>query len=200
MNAASSAPSTLDQGAGNLRGAIALLLFALLGTGLAYSLAATGIARMLFPQQATGSVIERDGKVTGSALVAQPFADPRYFQPRPSAAGYDPMAAAGSNQARSNPALRERIEQTRQQVAARDGVEPASVPDDLITQSGSGLDPHISAAGAQVQIARIARVRGLPPQAVAELVGRQTKAPQFGLLGEPRVNVLELNLALDALR
>ncbi|KFA32023.1 potassium-transporting ATPase subunit C, partial [Xanthomonas vasicola pv. musacearum NCPPB 4384] len=130
-------------------------------------------------------------------LVAQPFTDARYFQPRPSAAKYDLTAASGSNQARSNPDLLARIATTRAQVAKRDGIAPEAVPGELLTQSGSGLDPHLSPAGAQVQIRRVATARGLPEQRVAALVQAATEAPQFGLLGQPRVNVLALNLALD---
>jgi len=132
--------------------------------------------------------------------VAQPFADARYFQPRPSAANYDPMAAAGSNQARSNPDLQKRIGDAMAAVARRDGIAAADVPGELATQSGSGLDPDLSPAGVQVQVARVAAARGLPPDVVARLVAGHTQSRQFGLLGEPRINVLELNLALDALR
>ncbi len=181
------------------RPSIGLALVSLLGFGLLYSLAGTGLGRGLFPAQATGSIVSVEGRAIGSSLVAQPFADARYFQPRPSAAHYDPMAAAGSNQSRGNPDLRRRIDETRATVAMRDGIAPADVPADLITQSGGGLDPHVSPRGAEVQIARVARARGLPPATVAELVQRYTEAPQLGMLGEPRVNVLRLNLALDAL-
>jgi K+-transporting ATPase ATPase C chain len=154
---------------------------------------------MLFPAQATGSLVERDGRVVGSMLVAQPFADARYFQPRPSAANFDPMAAAGSNQARSNPDLRKRIADATVAVAAREGIAPAQVPDDLVTESGGGLDPDISPAAARIQVARVARARGLAPGMVETLVAHATQAPRFGVLGPPRVNVLRLNLALDAL-
>ncbi|HEX7803707.1 MAG TPA: potassium-transporting ATPase subunit KdpC [Pseudoxanthomonas sp.] len=185
---------------GSLRASIAFALVILLGMGLLYSLAGTAIGRSLFPQQATGSIVTHDGKQVGSALVAQPFADARYFQPRPSAAGYNPMSAAGSNQARSNPDLRKRIDETTAAVAAREGIAAQNVPGELVTQSGGGLDPDLSPAGAQVQIARVAQARKMDPKRVAELVAAHTQGPQFGLLGEPRVNVLELNLALDALR
>lgn len=184
-----------DQGA--LRASLAFALVILLGMGLLYSLAGTAIGRSLFPQQATGSIVTHDGKQVGSALVAQSFADARYFQPRPSAAGYNPMSAAGSNQARTNPDLRKRIAETTAAVAARDGIAAQDVPSELVTQSGGGLDPDLSPAGAQAQIARVARVRKMDPKQVAELVAAHTQGPQFGLLGEPRVNVLELNLALD---
>ena len=183
---------------GILRASIAFSVAILLGMGLLYSLAGTALGRGLFPHQATGSMLRIDGKTVGSSLIAQPFADPRYFQPRPSAASYDPMAAAGSNQARTNPDLRKRIVETIAAVAAREGIAAQDVPAELVTQSGSGLDPEISPAGAQVQIARVARARGLAPSVVAALVAANTQAPQFGVLGQPRVNVLELNLALDA--
>ena len=130
--------------------------------------------------------------------MAQPFSDAIYFQPRPSAAGYDPMAAAGSNQARTNPDLRKRIAEATAEVSAREGIAAQDVPAELVTQSGSGLDPHISPAGARVQIARVAQARGMDPSVVAALVAANTQAPQFGVLGQPRVNVLQLNLALDA--
>ncbi|MBB4722996.1 potassium-transporting ATPase subunit KdpC [Xanthomonas euvesicatoria] len=182
---------------GVVRGSLMLAVFTLFGLGLAYSLIATGITGALFSEQATGSLVRVDARVVGSALVAQPFTDARYFQPRPSAAKYDLTAAAGSNQARSNPDLLARIATTRAQVAARDGIAPEAVPGELLTQSGSGLDPHLSPAGAQVQIRRVAAARGWPEQRVAALVQAATEAPQFGVLGQPRVNVLALNLALD---
>ncbi len=182
------------------RPALVLAGVTLLGFGLLYSLAGAGLGRMLFPHQATGSLIERDGKVIGSSLVAQPFADDRYFQPRPSAAKYDVMALAGSNQARTNPDLRSRIDEARDAVAAREGVAPDAVPSDLVTQSGGGIDPHLSPAAVQIQVARVARARGLPVDEVERLVAAHTESPQFGLLGAPRINVLELNLALDGAR
>lgn len=180
------------------RASLMLALVTLLGFGLLYSLAGAALGRVLFPHQATGSLVERDGQVIGSSLVAQPFADDRYFQSRPSAAKYDVMALAGSNQARTNPDLRSRIDEARTAVATREGVAPDAVPSDLVTQSGGGIDPHLSPAAIQVQVARVARVRGLPVGEVERLVAAHTEAPQFGLLGAPRINVLELNLALDA--
>lgn len=180
------------------RASLVLALVTLLGFGLLYSLAGTGLGRMLFPHQATGSLIEREGRVVGSSLVAQPFADDRYFQSRPSAAKYDVMALAGSNQARTNPDLRARIDEARAAVVAREGVAPADVPGDLVTQSGGGIDPHLSPAAVRIQIARVARARGIEAAEVERLVAAHTEAPQFGVLGAPRINVLELNLALDA--
>ena len=182
-----------------LRASIGLSLATLLLFGLGYSLLAAGLGRALFPHEATGSLVERGGKVVGSALAAQPFADARYFQPRPSASNYDLMALAGSNQARTNPDLRKRIDEARTAVAAREGIDPADVSGDLVTQSGGGIDPQISPQAAHVQIARVARARGIDEAAVRTLVAKQTEGPQLGLFGQPRVNVLALNLALDAL-
>ena len=179
------------------RASLMLALVTLLGFGLLYSLAATGIGGLLFPAQAKGSLIERDGRVIGSSLVAQPFADDGYFQSRPSAAGYDVMALAGSNQARTNPDLRARIDEARAAVAAREGVAPADVPGDLVTQSGGGIDPHLSPEAIRIQIARVARARGVDAAVIERLVAEHSEGKQFGLFGEPRVNVLELNLALD---
>ncbi|CAN7200691.1 potassium-transporting ATPase subunit KdpC [Pseudoxanthomonas sp. LjRoot168] len=182
------------------RPALVLAGVALLGFGLLYSLAGAGLGSLLFPHQAGGSLIERDGKVIGSSLVAQPFTDDRYFQSRPSAAKYDVMALAGSNQARTNPDLRARLDEARTAIATREGVAPDAVPSDLVTQSGGGIDPHLSPEAIRIQIARVARVRGLPVSEVERLVAAHTEAPQFGLLGAARVNVLELNLALDGVR
>ena len=188
--------TTMPQG-NLLRPACVLALISLLGFGLSYSLLATGIGNGLFPDQANGNLIERNGAVIGSQWVAQPFTSPGYFQARPSAASYDPMSMAGSNQARSNPALRQRIDEQRAAIASAEGVEPGAVPGDLLTQSGGGLDPHISPEAAQIQVARIARERGMSPGEVQTLVSAYTEGRQWGLLGEPRVNVLLLNLALD---
>lgn len=182
------------------RAPLLFALLVLLGFGLLYSLVGTALGRLAFPWQATGSLAMQDGQARGSTLVAQPFADARYFQPRPSAANYDPVTAAGSNQARSNPDLRKRIAETAAAVAARDGIALAEVPAELTTQSGGGLDPHLSPRAAQVQVARVAKARGLSAAEVDAMVVAHTQPRQFGLLGEPRVNVLELNLALDARR
>ncbi|KRG71993.1 potassium-transporting ATPase subunit KdpC [Pseudoxanthomonas dokdonensis] len=184
---------------GLLRASLGLALIGLLLFGLGYSLLAMGLGRLLFPHVADGSLIRQDGRVVGSALVAQPFAADRYFQPRPSAAAYDPMALSASNQARSNPALIERIEAARSAAAEREGIAADQVPGDLFTQSGSGIDPDITPAAARIQIARVAAARGLSREAVAALLERHIEPAQWGLFGAPRVNVLELNLALDAL-
>ncbi|MGN0924575.1 potassium-transporting ATPase subunit KdpC [Ectopseudomonas mendocina] len=181
------------------RGAIGLTVLSLAGFGFLYSLAGVGIGQAMFPVTAHGSIVELDGKVIGSELVAQPFVSEQYFQPRPSAANYNTMSLAGSNQARTNPDMRKRLEETRSAIAQREGIELSAVPNDLITQSGGGIDPHISPQGAAVQIARVARARDLEPSIVEGLVAQYTENKQFGLLGQPRVNVLELNLALDAL-
>ena len=190
--------TTLQDNVG-LRAPLMLAIAILLLFGLLYSLLGASLGRLLFPLQAQGSLIERDGKVVGSALVAQPFADARYFQPRPSAANYDPMAATGSNQARSNPELHKRIAEATLAVAERDGIAPAQVPNDLATQSGAGIDPHVSPMGARVQAARVARARSLDPAMVERLVDDAIEPKQLGVLGQPRVNVLRLNLALDAM-
>ncbi|MGH8030995.1 MAG: potassium-transporting ATPase subunit KdpC [Luteimonas sp.] len=195
-----SRPATILHDGGAMRAALVFTVVILAGFGALYSLVGAGLGGVIFPTQARGSLIERDGSIVGSSLVAQPFTHARYFQPRPSAAKYDPMAAAGSNQSRSNPDMRKRVDEAIAEVAKRDGVAAADVPADLVTQSGGGLDPDISPAGAQLQIARVATARGLSPDAVARLVAEHTTPRQFGVLGEPRVNVLELNIALDAAR
>lgn len=184
---------------GAWRPALTMAAVALLGFGFLYSAGVASLGGLLFPQQSKGSILLQDGTPVASRWVAQPFTDAKYFHPRPSAAGYDPMAAAGSNQALTNPDLIRTVNEQIAAVAAREGIAPAQVPSDLATRSGSGLDPHISPAAAQVQIARVAKARGVSERAVAVLVQRAVEAPQFGVLGQPRVNVVELNLALDAL-
>ena len=177
------------------------MLFALtLLTGVLYPLAVTGIAQAVFPHQARGSLLVRGGRVMGSSLIGQAFSSPRDFWSRPSATApaYNAMASSGSNLGPMNPAL---VETARARIAALRSADPAStapVPVDLVTASGSGLDPHISVAAAMVQVPRVARERGLTEEAVARLVRRYTQKRTFGLLGEPVVRVLELNLALNA--
>lgn len=183
----------------------ALVLFVLLSalTGLIYPLAVTGAARAVFPGQAAGSLVERDGKPVGSRLIGQNFADPKHFWGRPSATApmaYNASASGGSNLGPLNPALVDAVKARVEALRAADPGNTQPVPVDLVTASASGLDPDISPAAARYQTARVARVRGLTDAQVATLVERHTEAPLWGLLGEPRVNVLALNLALDAQR
>ena len=169
--------------------------------GIIYPLAVTGLAQMLFPKQANGELITQGEKLVGSHLIGQPFTAPGYFYSRPSAAGaagYDPTASGGSNLGPTNKALIDRIDAS---VKALQPTNPAApIPADLVTTSGSGLDPHISPAAAEFQVPRVARERGMSEQDVRTLVQKHTEGRQFGLLGEPRVNVLDLNLDLDAIR
>ncbi len=168
--------------------------------GILYPLLVAGLARLLFPAQADGDLIERNGNVIGSRLIGQPFSSPGYFHPRPSAAGtgYDALASGGSNLAPTNRQLIERVREDLDKLSKENpGV---SVPVDLVTASASGLDPDISPAAAEFQIPRVARARGMSAAALRALVQKHIRGRQFDLLGEPRVNVLELNLALDALR
>lgn len=190
--------TSLDTRGGNALGWLRFAAVGVIATGLLYPAAATLAGGALFPHQAQGSLIDRDGVTVGSALVAQPFVGAGYFQPRPSAAGYDPRAAAGSNLGPGNPALRGRIAATSAEIAAREGIVATDVPADLVTASGSGLDPHISPAAAAVQVPRVASARGLAPAVLQALVERHTSGPDLGVIGQARVNVLELNLALDA--
>lgn len=185
-----------------LRPALMMLLILTVLTGVMYPLAVTGLAQLLFPTQANGSLMTRDGKVIGSELIGQYFDEPQYFWGRPSATSpypYNAAASSGSNLGPTNPVL---IEAVKTRVAALRAADPgneAPVPVDLVTTSGSGLDPHISPAAALYQAHRVARVRGLQESQVKDLVALHTEGRQFGLLGEPRVNVLKLNLALDGL-
>jgi K+-transporting ATPase ATPase C chain len=184
----------------HLRPALSMLLVLTLLTGVVYPLTVTGLAQLVFPQQANGSLIVRDGKVIGSELIGQHFDDPKYFWGRPSATSpfpYNAAASSGSNLGPTNPAL---IDAVKIRVAALRAADPdneAPVPVDLVTASGSGLDPHITPAAALYQAHRVARLRGLEENQVKDLVARSTEGRQFGFLGEPRVNVLKLNLALD---
>ena len=169
-------------------------------TGLAYPLVVTGAAQALFPAQAHGSLIQRDGKTVGSALIGQSFVSPENFWGRPSATGptpYNAAASGGSNQGPLNPALADAVKGRIAALRAADPGNAAVVPVDLVTASASGLDPHISPAAAAYQLARVARVRGLQAAQVEALVAQNTETVLWGLLGEPRVHVLRLNLALD---
>jgi K+-transporting ATPase ATPase C chain len=173
----------------------ALVVFTVI-TGVAYPLVVTGISQVVFKDKANGSLIEKEGKVVGSSLIGQPFSDPKYFWGRPSATSpmpYNGAASSGSNQGPTNPALKEAIEG---RIKDHGGKTP--VPADLVTASGSGLDPHISPAAAQYQIARVSKSRNIPEQKLRDLIAQQTEGRQLGILGEPRVHVLRLNLALDA--
>ena len=183
-----------------LRASIGLTIVSLGLCGFLYSATVTGLGQLLFPAQANGSLIELDGKILGSSLVAQPFTDPKYFQPRPSAANYDPMAMAGSNMARTNPELTKIIEQRIADIEARDHIEGRQIPSDLVTASGSGIDPEISLKSAMIQVKRVAEARHLSGQQVIELIQQYTLKPTFGVLGQERINVLELNLALDQIK
>ena len=183
-----------------LRASIGLTIVSLGLCGFLYSATVTGLGQLLFPAQANGSLIELDGKILGSSLVAQPFTDPKYFQPRPSAANYNSMAMAGSNMARTNPELTKIIEQRIADIEARDHIDGRQIPSDLVTASGSGIDPEISLKSAMIQVKRVAAARHLSDQQVIELIQQYTLKPTFGVLGQERINVLELNLALDQIR
>ena len=183
-----------------LRNAIVLLLLLTAITGVAYPAVVGGLGHLLFPHEAGGSIVERDGKPVGSSLIGQSFTDPRYFWSRPSAttpASNNGASSSPSNQGPTNPALTDAVKQRIAALQAADPGNQAPVPVDLVTASGSGLDPEISPAAAEYQLARVARLRGLAQAKVRELVAAHTQGRQFGVLGEPRVNVVQLNLALD---
>ena len=181
---------------------VAFLAFTLV-TGFAYPLVVTGVAQVVFPHRADGSLVERRGQIVGSRLIGQAFAGDRYFHPRPSAAGdgYDAMASSASNLGPTNPALLRAVRQRVREYRRENGLAPGQVvPVDAVTASASGLDPDISVANARLQAARVARARGLPVAEVQSLISRHTSGRSLGFLGEPVVNVLELNLALDGPR
>ena len=186
-----------------IRAAIVMLVLLTIIAGLAYPLAVTGMAQALFPHQANGSQIVKDGKVVGSELIGQPFDGPRYFWGRPSATApfpYNAAASAGSNLGPSNPALEQVVKARIAALRAADPGNTQAIPVDLVTASASGLDPHISVAAALYQVPRVARERGLTEDQVTALVRQFTEGRQLGVLGEPRVNVLNLNLVLDAVK
>lgn len=180
-----------------LRPALSMLVILSALTGIAYPLAMTGVAQLLFPVEANGSLIDEGGKVRGSLLIGQAFTSARYFQGRPSAAGagYDGASSSGSNLGPTSAALIERI---KGDLATRQEENPGvPVPIDLRTASGSGLDPHISPEAAAFQVPRVAQARGMPPERIHQLIVQATEGRSLGILGEPRVNVLQLNLLLD---
>lgn len=184
----------------HVRTAIVSLVALTVITGVIYPLIVTGIAQTVFPFQANGSLIMKDGKAVGSALIGQPFDDPKYFWGRPSATSPfadNAASSAGSNLSPTNPDLIKAVQGRVDALRAADPGNTVPVPVDLVTASGSGLDPHISPAAALYQVPRVARERKLDQQAVRQLVARHTEGRSFGILGEPRVNVLALNLALD---
>ncbi len=168
-------------------------------TGVAYPIVMTVIAQVIFPHQANGSLLERDGKVVGSELIGQQFDDPRYFWSRPSATApaYNGAASTGSNYGPTNPAQLDAVKARAENIRKAHPNQSGPIPVDLVTASGSGLDPHISPAAAEYQVIRVAQARGLELQKVRELVSQQTEGRQLGVLGELRINVLSLNLALD---
>jgi len=177
---------------------ITLLLTVL--TGLVYPGVITGICQLLFPRQANGSLLYKDGKAMGSSLIGQNFTRPEYFQPRPSAAGndgYDPTASGGSNLGPTSQKLSDRVKASAEKFRKENPDYSGPIPADLLTASGSGLDPHLSPAAASVQIARIAKTRAMNVQLLESLIAQHTEGRALGFIGEPRVNVLALNLALD---
>jgi potassium-transporting ATPase KdpC subunit len=191
-----------------LRQTLGILVLLSVLTGLAYPLAITGIAQLLLPHQANGSIVVKDGKAVGSELIGQPFCGDKYFWPRPSATSsaedstkpqpYNAANSGGSNLGPLNPALADGVKKRCQALQGADPTSRPAVPVDLATASGSGLDPHISVAAALYQVPRVARARGLAEEKVREVVMRHVEGRQLGVLGEERVNVLELNLAMDA--
>ena len=186
-----------------VRPALSLLLVMTLLTGIVYPVVITGISKLVFPRQAQGSLVIRDGKLMGSALIGQSFTDPKYFWGRPSATApqpYNGIGSAGSNLGPLNPALIDKVKANAQALRDADPGNSAPIPVDLVTASASGLDPEISIAGARYQSARVARARHLEPAQVEALIAAHERARLLGFLGEPRVNVLERNLALVSLR
>lgn len=182
-----------------IRPAVSLFILLSVVTGIVYPLAVTGIAKVAFPAEASGSLIVKDGNAVGSRLIGQNFTDPKYFCGRPSATGpmpYNGAASGGSNQGPLNPALVDAVKGRVEALQAADPGNSRPIPADLVSASASGLDPHISPAAANYQIERVARARGIDPIVVRNLVAQNTEGRQWSIFGDPRVNVLELNLAL----
>jgi K+-transporting ATPase ATPase C chain len=187
----------------HLRRAIITILMFTVITGLLYPLLVTGLAQVVFPGKANGSLLKKDERVVGSELIGQPFSDPKYFWGRPSATSpfaYNAGASSGSNYGPLNPALLDTVKKRVHDLRAADPQNTQPIPVDLVTASGSGLDPHISVAAARHQISRVARSRGMSAEQVRSLLDQYTEGRQFSFLGEARVNVLELNLALDEMK
>lgn len=181
---------------------LSLLMFTIL-TGIIYPLAVTGIAQVIFPEQANGSILMKDGKAVGSRLIGQQFDDPKYFWGRPSATGpypYNSAASSGSNLGPNNPNLTAAVDARIKALREAEPGNIARIPVDLVTASGSGLDPHISLAAAEYQVKRVAKVRGIEDTRISDIVARNTRGRWLGLIGEPVINVLDLNLALDERR
>lgn len=183
-----------------LRPAIVLTLVLCLVTGFVYPGVVTALAQLIFPRQANGSLVSVNGRVVGSVLIGQPFARPEYFHPRPSAAGggYDAAASAGTNKGPTDRKLADSLIGPRADSLIAGGVAKGTIPSDAATASASGLDPHVSPANAYVQVARVARARGVDSAAIRQLLDTHIEGRQFGFFGEPRVNVLMLNIALDS--
>ena len=188
-----------SQGHSVLRPSIGLILVGFLIAGVLYSAVSVSIAQLIFPKQANGSVIELDGKIIGSSLVGQNFVGDQYFHGRPSTVNYNVDGMAGSNLAISNPDLQAQIKERTAQFAQNNHITEQHVPNDMVTASGSGIDPDISPESALLQVKRVAQQHHLPEQQVRDLVQQQIQPAQFGIYGQARVNVLQLNLALDQL-
>ena len=185
-----------------LRPAVSLFVLLTAITGIVYPLAVTGVAKVTFPEAADGNLIVKDGKAIGSSLIGQNFSDPKYFWGRPSATGpqpYNASASSGSNQGPLNPALVDAVKGRIEALKAADPDNKLPIPADLVNASASGLDPHISPEAAAYQVVRVASQRHLPPADIMALVSQHTEGRQWGVFGEPRVNVLQLNIALDSL-
>lgn len=194
--------STTERVLAQIRPALSVFVILTVVTGIVYPLVVTGIAQVAFPDAANGSLLRRGDTVVGSSLIGQPFSGANYFWSRPSATApqpYNASASGGSNQGPTNPALVDAVKSRIEALRAADPENKAAIPVDLVTASGSGLDPHVSVAAARYQAARVARERKLPIEEVSKLIEAHTEPPLMGFLGEPRVHVLRLNLALDAL-